>query len=455
MPKGKKTEKQESKVSGLEKMLSDLRGKKLSLESAMNENKDNEAEYARLAAELSTVENQIVYINSKLKEAADELEKVKQQEEKKEEEEKKINNIKGAIVAERAEIISQMELGNKDAGLERNSLVAEGIEPAQIEQIFSDNTFLHVTPDMVSKILENEEFQEDHFSTKLHHQEIEANNEYKTVVWSELHRASIKATGNIKDDERLFYERMKETNGFKIAEKKLQNKRSVMEGREDDLKDFVEIKELLDRVYEKTTQAEKKFLKSGNKCPRDNGYKADMIALEQELCSKVTAFHKKLLKRVEPDEDGKVNDEDAHGTMKKYAVMKEITFDIERQLKIDKCLEKNNAVREKMEMWYIYEKIKGKQPGSVREIKNMIRGEEKAWEKPQKIKKQALGKGQAVEFSADYALIETQMLLDRINEHKAFSDAERKRAKECIAALVLHELIKSEVKAKKPQDKPY
>ncbi|MBR4760090.1 MAG: hypothetical protein IK078_08110, partial [Lachnospiraceae bacterium] len=108
----------------------------------------------------------------------------------------------------------------------------------------------------------------------------------------------------------------------------------------------------------------------------------------------------------------------------------------------------------------IYDKIKNRHPQSSKELKRWIKDEEKAWLKPQRILKESVSKAKetgskAVEDTGAFTMIETQALLDRINEHRIFDQRERKRAKEILAEMVIHELIKAEAELPDVKDRKY
>ncbi len=450
MPKGlsERIAAHEAVINNLSKRMAELQTKKTQLEQRL----ENDGEDKKVASLLEEVNSRIAQLTAKLQEAREQLEREKLQEEKKEAEKRKNNNIKGAIVAAATRIATDIELGNK---VPLKDEFGNQIDPEVIEELFTKTEFYHVTREMVNDIIENKEFQQPHYATKLKREDINTGLEYRDLIRIELHRYGIAATGNAEKDEKEFIKSLENSNGFMIVENKLARKGDLTAMMGEDAGAFKDMQLFLKTVNRLSRESHKAFLRTRRNSMRDNGYKKELVDLEKELFKKVSDLEKKFWSRIAPDEQGNLPEGDIEGNTKKYLLIREITYDIERQLKIDDCLQRNNALRQKREMWYVYEKLKGKQPSSMMQMKDLLKDEDEAWKKPQHLKKESVGKGQAVEFSADFAMIQTQILLDRINEHRQFDEADIKQAKTAMACLVIHQLIQNEQRETSEARKPY
>ncbi|MCR5283504.1 MAG: hypothetical protein K6E18_09050 [Lachnospiraceae bacterium] len=418
----------ESKIRGLDEMIRELEGQKNSVDP----------QEAGVSDAMFSIDAQIKYLISKKTDAERELEKELIEEEKQEKEEQKNKGIKGAIM------VSMMNDPHWLARINNDPFLSEELQ-AKADLLFEESTFIHVTKDRIPEILQNKEFEEKFFNTKIRHQDITVGTQFRQLIERELINAAIKPSGDAKKDEACYIAIMKEQNGFVISLKKFAGKEKLMEGDQEEARQMREIYELLQSVTGEQKQAQEGFIRSRRRSLRDCGYKAAMVDKEKRLSKMIEAFEKQLFQKLET-QVAQGEQEKAEGTAARYSLMREITFDVNRQLKLDNCFMKNSQLREKREMWYIYDKLKGHQSGSVRQVKELIQDEEVAWKKPAKIKELAAGKGAAVEYSADFALIRTQMLLDRINEHREFSRLEEQKARQTLAVLVIHEMIKTEAR---------
>ena len=452
-----KIAKLEAKIKGLNQMLAEFGTRKKELEEELKI-KEDEA----VREMLESIERQIKYVSSQRDDAIAELEQEDLEEEKKKKERAHEDRLKAVYVFDqlwreenRQVLFGGMEIGAKTPEKTQKSLPQEEI----VEKLFSKVFFVHVKPEQVEEILKNPEFSQKHYSTKLKHMDIETGLEYKRMVDFVLDNAGLKSTGDLAKDEQLFAKTMEKNNGFEEAIDKLLKRRHIFEKNPKDLRVFDKILDGLLDVREQTRKAMAIFKQKGLGTYRDTGYTKEMIESEKKVQKLLSGLVESLNDRMQKGlADGTLldeNGEDKHGILQGYAAMKEIIFPVERQLRIDECLQRNNELREKIEKWYIYEKIKGKQPSSIKDLKLMVEDEEKVWSKPAKIRKMAEGKGRAVEYSADYALIETQMMLDRISENKPFEKKEIGQAKTILVSLIIHEIIKEEAKETRPEKMPY
>ena len=447
----------EAKIKGLNRMLGEYAEKKQTLEEEL---KIREDEAARQM--LESIERQIRYVTSQRDDAVAELEQEGLEEEKKKKEKAHEERLKAVYVFDqlwreenRQVLFGGMEIGAKTPEKTQKPVPQEEI----VLKLFSKVSFVHVKPEQVEEILKNPEFTQKHYSTKLKHMDIETGLEYRRIVDFVLDNAGLKPTGDLARDEQTFARTMEKNNGFEEAIDKLLKRRHIFENNPKDLRVFDKILDGLLDVREQTRKAMAIFKQKGLGTYRDTGYTKEMIESEKKVHKLLSGLVDSLNDRMQKGlADGTLldeNGEDKHGILQGYAAMKEIIFPVERQLKIDECLQRNSELREKIEKWYIYEKIKGRQPSSVKDLKLMVEDEEKAWSKPARIRKMAEGKGRPVEYSADYALIETQMMLDRISENRPFEKKDAAQAKTILVSLIIHEIIKEEAKETRPEKMPY
>ncbi len=448
----------ESKIKGLNQMLEEYGARKGRLEEELKQKEDE-----KLRQMLESINRQIRYVTGQRDDAIAELEREDLEEEKKKKERAYAERMKAVYVFGRlwSEENRDTFLSGFGEGLkeQKKPETDRTDREAIVDGLFSQLTFIHVSREQVKEILENPEFKQKHYSTKLKHMDIETNLDYKRMMETELENAGIKSTGDPQRDEQLFARRLEESNGFEDAIDRLLKRRYLFENNEKDLKIFDKVLDELLDVREKSRKALAVFRQRGLGTYRDTGYTKEMIDEEKAAFRRLGGFVETLNDRLQKGlADGTLlneKGEDESGTLQGYAAMKEVTFYVEKQLKIDEILQRNSELREKVEKWYIYEKIKGKQPSGIRELKLMVEDEEKAWSKPARIRRMAESKGKAVEYSADYVLIETQMMLDRISENRPFEKKEETQARTILASLIIHEIIKEEAKETRPENMPY
>ncbi len=454
---------QELKLNGLKNMLYDLLDKKSRLELIAGIGPANRKSVEQ---ELSTVENNIVYIQSKMAMTEKELEQTRQEDRDQEKEKDIYKNKLAFMVVTNAKYMEEQKKKEQEEREKTEEEIQEEIRQT-VEQLFGEHKFIHVTKDQVDEILNDKEFAQKNYTTKLKHEDIRTAQEIRRMMEREIINSGTALTGDQKKDEEAFIEKMKEPNGFEITVKKMKAGLNSFKDSPEDLKKFEEILEKAEAIAKETRAAQNILIESGRSM-RDNGYKIAMIGREKEFVRLIHEFADQWEKKMDAvmdkaakDVNGDVlNDEDNLSVLKKYAVAKELIYHAERQMRLDEVLERNNHLREKIEKWYIYDKIKNRHPQSSKELKQWIKDEEKAWLKPQRILKESVSKAKetnskSVEDTGSFTMIETQTLLDRINEHRIFQTKEKERAKEILAEMIIHELIKAEADLPDAKNRPY
>ncbi|MBO6015482.1 MAG: hypothetical protein J6P60_02710, partial [Lachnospiraceae bacterium] len=133
-------------------------------------------------------------------------------------------------------------------------------------------------------------------------------------------------------------------------------------------------------------------------------------------------------------------------TGEKIARVLQMAAPIKEQLGRDTVLEKNNELREKMEMWYVYEKLQKGGKNSIRKEKKGADQQLKAWSKLQRIKKLAMQKGGIYVEIADWAAEAAQQLMERVSSKTPLTRQDQDFVREKMAAIVLNQVFIREMK---------
>ena len=238
MAKGQKEKnEQEIKVNGLKNMLHELLDKKSRLELIAGIGPANRKSAEQ---ELSTVENNIVYIQSKMALAEKELDQSKQEEADQEKEKDTYKNKLAFMVVTNAKYMEEQKKKEKEEHQKTEEEIKEEIRQA-VDDLFANHKFIHVTKDQVEEILNSKEFATKNYTTKLKHEDIRTAQEIRRMMEREIINSGTALTGDQKKDEEAFIAKMKEPNGFEITVKKMKAGMKAFKDNEEDLQKFKEI----------------------------------------------------------------------------------------------------------------------------------------------------------------------------------------------------------------------
>ncbi|MBR4759825.1 MAG: hypothetical protein IK078_06730, partial [Lachnospiraceae bacterium] len=351
MAKGQKEKnEQEIKVNGLKNMLHELLDKKSRLELIAGIGPANRKSVEQ---ELSTVENNIVYIQSKMALAEKELDQSKQEEADQEKEKDTYKNKLAFMVVTNAKYMEEQKKKEKEEHQKTEEEIKEEIRQV-VDDLFANHKFIHVTKDQVEEILNNKEFATKNYTTKLKHEDIKTAQEIRRMMEREIINSGTALTGDQKKDEEAFIAKMKEPNGFEITVRKMKAGMKAFKDNEEDLRKFNELLKKAQAIAEETREAQNILIASGRSM-RDNGYKIAMIGREQEFVRLINEFANNWSKKMEAviakagqDENGDfLKEKNNLSVLSKYAVAKELIYHAERQMRLDEVLERNNHLREK------------------------------------------------------------------------------------------------------------
>jgi hypothetical protein len=335
--------------------------------------------------------------------------------------------------------------------------------------IFTRKKFRYVDETKVDQILKNEEFKkmaaEDPYKLKRDEKDVQL--EYENTIIRALNYINEEVGDDFAENEEKFKKFMSVVNGYERAYKILKDdprfndnakdakyyagKRNTYTkdlekyGTEEDKEFFEDILIDIDDLARDTRDLQNEFLIGRSNFLNGNGYTKELIEREKKVLAKLGAYRdKKNAQMLKDVQEG--NDPTAAAKM--FSLALEFIFPISQQIERDTVMEKNNELREKMEMWYIYERLPKEGVQTVKKRNKQIENEVKAWSKVQRIKKMTAGRGDVVQSICDWTVEDAAYLLARVKSPEPISKADEKKIKKQIAAIVLCKVIDEELNKK-------
>ena len=188
---------------------------------------------------------------------------------------------------------------------------------------------------------------------------------------------------------------------------------------------------------------------------KGNGFTKELIDEEMRVFNRFDNYvSTHLLNRAL--ETGEQKDKKSVDVRSIYTLALEFINPLKVQTNKDLAMNQNNELRKQMEMWQVYEKLKGSAP-TEKQKKAAADDEFKAWAKLDRMMRMGAEIGGLYEETADFAMQKAQQILITAQQKKRdntkFNNIEKNNIKEQIAALVLHQMIDNEAKSPTGSDK--
>ena len=434
---------------------------------ALHESETDPEEKKRLDKEMGTIQVQLDYVKGAIENCELQLKKVKDKEEQ-----KKIENVMKGVMLIGAYNENKRMIAEKEKEKAEEVDILRDFHTVVHEKartIFSRKKFRYVDESKIDQIIKNEEFKkmaaEDPYKLKRDEKDVQL--EYENTIIRALNYINEEIGDDFAENEEKFKKFMSVVNGYERAYKLLKDdprfddsakdasyyagKRKTYTkdleqyGTEEDKKFFEELLTDIDDLAIETRDLQNEFLIGRSNFIKGNGYTKELIEKEKKVLDKIGTYRdKKNAQMLKDVQEG--NDPTASAKM--FSLALEFVFPISQQLERDSVMQKNNELREKMEMWYIYEKLPKEGVQTVKKRNKQVEDEVKAWSKVQRIKRMTAGRGAIVQSVCDWTVEDAAYLLARVKSPDPITKADEKKIKKQIAAIVLCKVIDEELNKK-------
>ncbi len=424
-----------------------------------------------LKEELSTLSQQLDYFKAAKKEFEEQLAEAKEEEEK-----NKLESVlKAAILL--GTVAENYRLMMKTAEVAGKKGVLPSLD-AMIQSIFEEEEFLYVKREDVEDILQDEEFKEmdQEDPNRLKREEREYRQAYEMMIEDAFRYAGEEPGENFNANLERFKEFLKVQNGYAVA---LDRNGDFIEhelpeaGTEEDKAFFNEVMVEVRALGDQTRRLYEEFMTGDSSYEKGNGYTKELVDRENQLVEKLKTFSDRKMDQIlkmDPDDPATRN------AILVFQHAQMFMDPIGKQARRDAILQRNNSLRERQERWRVYQRLNGNRPKEIEEDRENWR---KAWSKLHRMEKRALrssvnpgvdiseeeierhrqniraGKSDILAASAEWAVEETQGLLERFEMDEPIKKAEMNLLMEKVAALVLHQILVREAKKEEGEPKPY
>ena len=265
----------------------------------------------------------------------------------------------------------------------------------RIRALFDNEEFRYVEEEDVDDIMADEELQEMAASdpNRLTRDALDMKAEYERMMKLLFTQNSQKLSNDFAENEARFQELLKKRNGFDevLRETAPRIYKEVPEvGTEEDKAYFREVLKEIEDLGEITRRLQEDFLTGESSFERGNGYTKELVDREVKLVQKIEDFGKKRMEWIiEQDPQAK----ETLNAINVYELSQRMLFPISQQADRDKVLQRNNALRERMERWKVYTAIARGGNGEVRSIEAAEEYRRMAWAKIRRMEKTAIANG--------------------------------------------------------------
>ncbi len=402
---------------------------------------------------IQTATQQMNYEKSFKQEYEDQLKKIKEEEKRKE-----IDNIVKMAVFTGIMIENQRNtiIAERIMEQSKDEVMMDQFEHAK-KKVFAENNFRFVTEDMAMDILANEEFHEmaEVDPERLNREEDAVKEEYNRVIQRTLSFYGMEVTGDFEKDEAAFSKAMEKKNSYELVAEGFKNDILPMVKKLNDPQEekaFNEMYAQFMSLGKDIRDIQKQFVDGDSSFKDGNGFTREMVAKEQAISDLFNNYiGQTYLEKI--NEMAQKEPERAENYVHIYARALQFVDPIAVQLNRDKLMAKNNALREKMEMWQVYEKLpKGAAP-TVKKMKEAVNDEYRAWEKLERMARRGAEVGGIYNDTTTWAVERAQDVFGRCKEKPPIEKVERKTVKYNLAAMVLSQMINDEASAPLNSDK--
>ena len=265
----------------------------------------------------------------------------------------------------------------------------------RIRALFDSEEFRFVGEEDVDDIMEDEELREMAASdpNRLTRDALDMKAEYERMMKLLFTQNSQKLSNNFAENESKFRELLKKKNGFEEALRDTgpRIEKEVPEvGTEEDKAYFSEVMREIEELREITCRLQEDFLTGESSFEKGNGYTQELVDREVRLIQRIEDFGtKKMAWIITQDPEAK----ETLNAINVYELSQRLFYPISLQVDRDKVLQRNNALRKRMERWKVYSAIAKGGDGEVRSIEAAEDSRRMAWAKIRRMEKTAIANG--------------------------------------------------------------
>lgn len=432
---------------------------------------------SRAQKEMAWVIRNLSLAKTARKELQETLEKTKNEEEKK-------RVMSGVALAMLVGAINEnLRLAEERAQKEMKPWdTAKGFTQSVVEALFSSGDFRFVTEEDVKDILEDEELRQmaEADPHKLQREEQDYRAEYESMMARAFIVAGITGGDDFDENERRFREYLKKNNGFEEAITRSGDfiQESIISESEGKVSDedrafFKDVMKEMESLRKITRELQEKYILEEDSYEKGNGYTEELVERERILAEKLKAFGaKKLNIALDQGPEG----EQFATQMMLYERSQMLYTPIKDQYLRDRVLQRNNDLRRRMERWTVYQQVpEDGRPDIVEEavevsnrktaiaklsrinrlsVRRSLEGDGELTEMEMIEKTNALreGRGDLRSVVSIWAVEDTQLLLEKINDDKPLNASALPEVRAALATLIMYQMIQDELK--QPEGEP-
>lgn len=415
-------------------------------------------ELAHIKKEISYTTQQLNYVKSCKLEYEEQLQKAESDEKKKQIESIVKMALFAGVIFENNRI--KME---REKVLDRDmDIVHQAQFELAVKKVFDTTDFRYIDESMVDDILANKTFEEmsEKDPNRLERVEKDVKAVYERAMTRTLSYYGMDVEGDFKETEEKFRNVMKQKNGYEIVAKKFVERMAPLlesAGTKEDKEFFAKFKKDVVELGAQIKQLQLDFVDGESDFIKGNGFTKELIDKENDVLSRLDDYiQNKLLVRANDEKVLNSKDKKDEDLLSMYQVALEFIDPIKVQNNRDLALNQNNELRKQMEMWQVYERLKGASL-TEKQKKNIADDEFKAWAKLDRMTRMGAEVGGIYEETANFAMQRAQQVLIMAKKKKQdlqnFTHQDKELVKEHIAALVLHQIIDDEMKSPVNADK--
>ena len=421
------------------------------------EEDDVSPEVLNLEKEIHQTEQQLDYVKGVKVDVDVTLAKLEKDEERKKIERVLKAALLAGIISNNVRTNMEMDMKAEKQAMFQLKLIS------MVDDLFDNNEFRFVTREMIEDIRNSKEFQrmaeEDPY--KLDREEALLRNEYELVMNRALSLGDTDKTSSFEEKEKRFKAFFEKNNGYSQVLRTLDNlEKTILKdyGSEIDIDFFKMIKEEATDLEKETMRLQKEFIDGKSSFKVGNGYTRQFLQKEINILKKVESYRDLMLQKWSAGEQARaqlkgakaqnpedvISQEEVDKFAWRFKASLEIVYPLQNQVKRDEIMVRNNELREKMEMWYIYERLPKSGNNSIKKIKQAVINESKAWSKLHRMQRMAVEKGGIYADICSWVMDEAQLLLERCKNPVPIKEPDKKVMRRNLAALVLHQILDEE-----------
>ena len=452
---GSEKDEKKSALELIEDSIKAVNDRLLELQHRLDKETDPD-EIAHLKKELGYVTQQLTYVKGCKLEYEDQVKRAESEEKR-----KKLENLVkmclfAGIIFENNRIKAE-----RDRVLDRDrEIVQQSQYELSVKKVFNIMNLRYVDESMVEEIMNDQNFKEMEASdpNRLKRVEKEVKDQYERAMERTLSYYGEKADGDFSEKEERLRKIMAKKNQFELVYASyLERMVPLLEsaGTAEEKEFFKKFAEDMVSLGKRVKTVQFDFVDGESDFQKGNGFTKELIDEEMRVFNRFDNYvSTHLLNRAL--ETGEQKDKKSVDVRSIYTLALEFINPLKVQTNKDLAMNQNNELRKQMEMWQVYEKLKGSAP-TEKQKKAAADDEFKAWAKLDRMMRMGAEIGGLYEETADFAMQKAQQILITAQQKKRdntkFNNIEKNNIKEQIAALVLHQMIDNEAKSPTGSDK--